>query len=166
MTDTVSPFDTQSPDFTNVAYNGAYPDQVVAWLAKVFSSQSIVTETSVPLTSIDGKITAIADLMIKTPIMGNVFVIEVKTGNDPTYTISQAAIYPMAAIGGHVFSSSPKIAKFGFRPLQPLPPLQVDVLYAVPGEEVKVDQIPPNFVKMAKEFSVLSLPALWGMAHG
>ncbi len=160
LADKVSPVGAQSPDFIDVAYNGAYHDQVVAWLAKAFSSQGVTTETNVPLTSIDGKITAIADLMIKTPIVGNLFVIEVKTGNDPTYTISQAAIYPMASIGGHVFSASPKIAKFGFLPLQPLPPLQVDVVYAAPGEELSAEQLFPQFVKMEKEFSVVSLSAL------
>ncbi len=60
---------------------------------------------------------------------GELFLIEVKTGVGPKYEDSQRLIYPMAMLGGHVFSPDPRIAEFGFAPGELLPPMGFDVAY-------------------------------------
>lgn len=81
-----------------------------------------------PLTSIDGKVTAIADIVAQAPD-GTLIVIEVKTGTNPTYTYSQRIVYTTVPYGGHVYSTSPKIRSFGFKPYELLPPSGFDEFY-------------------------------------
>jgi hypothetical protein len=149
-------------NFIDAAYNGGYHDQVVASMAAHFRSLGIPTETEVPLTTIDGNITAIADIMIRNPVTQEPFVLEIKTGDDPTFTISQAYIYPLAAIGWHVLSESRKILTLGFFPGKPLPPLSVEAVYAIPGQEYKVIPLTPQFGRLAQSIAIFNRDAFEG----
>jgi hypothetical protein len=133
-------------------YNGGYHDIVVARLAAIFRSEGIPTEVQVPLVAIGSKVPAIADIIIKNPGTGQIFIIEVKTGDSPKFTFGQAYVYPLATLGDHVSSPSLKILTFGFLPNEPLPPIEVDQVYAKPGEEYKVTPVTPEFSKIAKLF--------------
>ena len=87
--------------------------------------------------------TAVADLILYLPGHGT-FVVEVKTGNDPSFTPAQRIIYPMLQVGGHVSSSKPDIAVVGLTPGEPLPPLRVLIYWAVsPGRPVIKWWLPP-----------------------
>ena len=73
-------------------------------------------------------------------------VLEIKTGAFPTFTPNQSIVYPMTALGRHVFSPSPRISTFGFAANQTLPSLNVIVVYAPgPGEEFQMYNIEPEF---------------------
>jgi len=129
------------------AYNGEYHDQVVRDLANHFKEKGLSVETSVPFTSIDGKTTAIADLVVKDPVTGEMHIVEVKTGENPSFTPSQQKNYVLAQIGGHIYSNSEKIRTFGLTPGAPLPPIRVDVTYYDNNGHPTLYQFPPEYVK-------------------
>jgi hypothetical protein len=73
--------------------------------------------------------TARADIIaVKTPGESPV-VAEVKTGNNPQYTIGQQVVYPMAQVGDHVYSPNAKIGELGFAPNEWLPPMTFVTIY-------------------------------------
>lgn len=131
------------------AYNGVYHDQVVARLVDIFRANGAIVETQISFTSIDGKYTAIADIVVKNPKgKDDIYIVEVKTGQQPTYTLNQRHVYTLAPVGGHIVSYSPKIASFGYAPGAPLPPIRVDQVYASPGKPYDVTPLPPEYLKM------------------
>ncbi len=80
---------------------------------------------------------AIADLIVKPRGWPAPFILEVKTGNDPTFTPKQARVYPLAMIGGHVTSRKADVAQVGLVPGAPFPPLPVLAVYTRgPGAEM------------------------------
>ncbi len=92
--------------------------------------------TSVPLIAVTGDM-AIADLIVKPRGWPAPFILEVKTGNDPTFTPKQARVYPLAMIGGHVTSRKADVAQVGLVPGAPFPPLPVLAVYTRgPGAEM------------------------------
>ena len=117
------------------AYQGYYHDEIVELLRQITIAGDGSAVTLAPLTAVDGT-TAIADLIVYLPGHGT-FVIEVKTGEDPTFTPAQRRIYPMLQVGGHVTLSKDTIAVVGLTPGQPLPPLRILIYWAVaPGRPV------------------------------
>jgi hypothetical protein len=74
-------------------------------------------------------------------------IIEIKTGDSPTFTPTPRVAYPLATIGGHVYSDSPRIGTFGFAVGAPLPAMSVYQVYAAPGENYRVTPIIPEFEK-------------------
>jgi hypothetical protein len=126
---------------TDVAYNGHYHDQVVRWLADQLRAVGSTVQTEITLVLIDGKVTAVADLIVR-PFFSQMYIIEVKTGKDPYLSEPQSIIYAGAMIGNHVFSPSPRIRSFSFAPFEPLPPMEVYVAYATPGKELDVERLP------------------------
>jgi hypothetical protein len=145
--------DATSAALIDIQYRGKYHDQVVRHFADIFRANGNPVEIHVPITTLDGQHTAVADLIMQNPKTKELYLLEVKTGDDPPFTPHQRIVYPMASIGGHVYSNSPKISTFGFSPGVLLPPMEVDRVYAVPGEEFRVDKIPPEFQKLLKFFS-------------
>jgi hypothetical protein len=120
--------DEQSGSPIDVAYQGAYHDQVVAQLAEHWRAQGNKVLTSVDLIARNGA-TARADIIaVEAPGEPPVLV-EVKTGNDPQYTPGQQVVYPMAQIGDHVYSPNTKIGELGFSPGQWLPPMEFVTIY-------------------------------------
>ena len=124
------------------AYQGHYHDEVVELLRQITVAGGGRAVTQVPLTAVDGT-TAIADSIVYLPGHGS-FAVEVKTGENPTFTPAQRRIYPMLQVGGHITSSDPTIAVVGLAPGQPLPPLRVLIYWAVaPGRPVIREWLPP-----------------------
>ena len=71
---------------------------------------------------------------------------EIKTGDDPQYTAAQRQIYPLAMIGGHVYTDDPRIIKFGYSPKQLLPPMSGWEMYVPgPGKKVQIKPLEPEF---------------------
>ena len=130
------------PEVIPAAYQGYYHDEVVELLRRATIAGGGTAITLVPLTAIDGTV-AIADLIVSVPGYGT-FVIEVKTGENPTFTMPQRRIYPMLQVGGHVTSWKITLDTVGLIPGEPLPPLDVYIYWArKPGLPVEVMKLPP-----------------------
>lgn len=139
----------RAAELVPAAYNGVYHDQVVARLVDIFRTHGSIVETQVPFTSIDGRYTAIADIVVKNPKgKDDIYIVEVKTGGQPGYTVNQRHVYTLAPVGRHIVSYSPKIKSFGYAPGAPLPPIEVDQVYASPGKPYDVTPLPPEYLKM------------------
>src|ERR1035441_5170823 len=106
--------------------------------------------------------------MLKNPKTGELFVIEIKTGDDPTFTDNQIISYPIAGLGRHIYSRSTKSYTFGFYPGEILPPLTVLLVRAYPGKEIEVVPLSPELEKLLKFLSIFEKnPSLTeGMADG
>lgn len=141
-----------SPSPIDVAYQGKRHDELVEEFANDLRNGGVAAETNLPITMIGGVATAYADIMFRRSDTGALCNIEVKTGKDPTFTPSQMVVYPIAAIGNHAYSNSPRIATFGFSPGQLLPPIQVYVMWE--HEDGRLDEfpLPPMFEKRATWF--------------
>ena len=98
----------------------------------------------------DPSIIGYPDIIVNDPRLGLPWtVFEIKTGNDPTYTPAQARYYPLLQIGGHVYSTDPRIASIGLVPDVPFPPMFVMTVHAR-GPNLPYDYIPvppPQFAK-------------------
>ena len=83
----------------------------------------------VPLTfQSDPPVTAVVDIMLRTPV-GDVYAIEVKTGEDPQFTPAQQIVYPHVEIGNMVASDDARIPSLAFTRNVVLPAIPVIVLY-------------------------------------
>lgn len=132
---------------TDVAYQGKRHDELVQEFADDLRNGGVLTETNLPITMIGGEITAVADIVFKRSDTGALCIIEAKTGTDPTFTPSQMVVYPMAMIGQHAYSDSPRIENFGFSPGQLLPPIEVYVVWEHEDGHIDMDRINPEFKK-------------------
>ena len=110
-----------------------FHDQVRDELAADLRSQGATVATEVklegyapnPRTGLPSP--ARADIIAQAP--GNpLYVIEVKTGDNPGYTIGQRVTYPQV-MAGHAFSDDPKVTQFGLRVGRTLPPIEVIQYY-------------------------------------
>src|SRR5215471_11721902 len=119
-----SPVSPASPLLIPAAYQGYYHDQVVELLRLLTVQGGGAAITHVPLTSIINSTTAITDLIVSIPEHGT-FIIEVKTGENPTFTNPQRAIYALAPLGGQLISPKIEIGVVGLKAGEPLPPLPV-----------------------------------------
>ena len=82
-------------------------------------------------------------MIVNFPGMG-LAVVEVKTGGDPILTPRQAMYLPMMEIGGHIYSTDPRIAQLGLAPGVPFPPLPVVILHAPgPNQPYRAWRLPP-----------------------
>ena len=130
-----------SGSVTDAGYQGYYHDYLVQHLlvqhlAQVTRDHGGQAITSVPMVAVTGD-TAIADLIVKPRGWPSPFILEVKTGNDPTFTLKQARVYPLAMIGGHVTSRKADVTQVGLVPGAPFPPLPVLAVYTRgPGAEM------------------------------
>lgn len=87
-----------------------------------------IAETEVTIVSINGVPSVIDILGMRSN--GWFYGIDVKTYAYKNLGPNQLIVYPLMDVGGHVFSTSPKIRSFGFEPGQPLPPICVYVVLA------------------------------------
>jgi hypothetical protein len=67
------------------------------------------------------------------PLCG-ICALEIKTGDDPTFTENQRLYIPMLLLGEHIYSTDARIAELGLVPDVPFPPMLVFVLWSKPGE--------------------------------
>ena len=128
--------------------NSEYHDYLVERLAQITRGSGGQAVTHVTLNAVTGD-TAIADLIVKPKGWPLPFILEVKTGNDPTFTRQQAIVYPLAMIGGHVTSSKEDVTQLGLVPGLPFPPLPVLTVYTHgPGAKMYYKWWTPEFQKL------------------
>jgi hypothetical protein len=138
-----APKDGENPQIIDVQYRGHYHDQFVDYLVNLQRQFGGVALKSVPLTTVAG-ITCVADALIK-PIGSPVFILEVKTGNDPSFTFSQALCYPWAVLGDHVTSIKSDVTQLGLTPGLPFPSMNVMVITTKgPGQNFTGHVITPE----------------------
>ena len=134
---------TTLPEPNEVAYHGDYHDQLVQEYAAITRESSGVAVTSVPLTSPSG-VTAVADLVVRPKGWPEPFVLEVKTGDNPSLTPNQGFIYALLPVGNHLVSSKKDIESLGLPVGTPLPPLRLLVVYVYrPGALIQYIWWPP-----------------------
>lgn len=124
-------------------YNGRYHDYVVAEVAKDLEAKGYTVITELPLT-LPGNppVTAIIDIMHRSPT-GEVRGLEIKTGEDPTFTVRQAIVYPHVIGGAGVISTDYRIGSLILTANAPLPPIPIDVGW-VRGKKIYYDTIRPE----------------------
>ncbi len=122
-----------------------YHNIVRDWLAGVLRSTGSTVDTEVPLSLVGSGLTSNVDLLVKPLGSGVPYLLEVKTGRDPPFTVNQAIIFPVALFGNHLYSASPKILWFGFAQGETLPPMAVwTVRVDKPEGEIKAYQLDKN----------------------
>ena len=100
----------------DAAYQGEYHDFLRDQYADILRAAGNTVVKEVPLTiASDPPITAEIDILFRT-VDGVVYGIEVKTGNDPSFTLPQQIVYPHVEAGGIVVSSDPRITALGLTP--------------------------------------------------
>jgi hypothetical protein len=115
------------PQIVVTAYNGKFHDQLVNDLASGMNASGWHVMTEMPL-CLENGVCARADIFGTNPA-GQLTVLEVKTGQNPSFTPNQLAVYPHLSAGGLVMSPSLQISQFGFVPGAPLPPIVGGLLY-------------------------------------
>jgi hypothetical protein len=103
-----------------VGYQGSYHDQVVAQITNDMLAAGIQVVNS-PTICLTGGLCARPDIFAKDPKQGGLMIIEVKTGQNPTFTPGQMAVYPHLDAPGSLYSASPQLSAFGIAPGQSLP---------------------------------------------
>lgn len=127
----------------DIAYPGDYHDFVRDHMVDVFraAGHTVVTEVRLTLPGTP-PITARIDILTVSP-NGTLSGVEIKTGENPTYTAEQAIVYPHAIGGAGVFSIDQKIRSLGLTPGEPLPPFVITELYAAyPGAKLRLRDLP------------------------
>ena len=135
-------------------FSGGFHDAVVnAWLA-YFRTKGIpaIPGMGIRVIGSNSSVIGFLDIIANIPEMGGLVVIEVKTGADPPFTPSQMAYLPALQVGGHIYSTDPRLPQLGLAPGVPFPPMEVMILYAPgPGLPYKAMKLPrPEFEKWAK----------------
>lgn len=119
-------------------YRGEYHDIVRDHYADLLrqTGQTVVTE--VPLSMVANPAASARIDMIVVGAMG-LYGVEVKTGDNPSYTTMQVLVYPHVETGGLVTSFSTKAAELGLVPGLPFPPIPLYTLRVTnPGMEPDV----------------------------
>jgi hypothetical protein len=138
-----APANGESAQITNVGYRGDFHDFFVNYLVDLQKIGAGLAVKSVPLTTVTG-LTCISDALMKPPGKP-VFILEVKTGKDPTFTFNQTLCYPYAVMGNHVTSFDPRVTQLGLVPGLPFPPMEVVIMRATePGLPFFGDIIKPD----------------------
>jgi hypothetical protein len=114
------------PRIISVAYQGYYHDDLVRRLASDMASKGVNVLTEVPLCL--GTACARIDIIGRDPT-GNLFGIEVKTGQNPRFTPGQLAVYPHLRSGGILVSPDRKINGLGLATGVPFPSIEGVMLY-------------------------------------
>ena len=77
----------------------------------------------------DDKVIGYPDMLVHEP--GHPLEVwEVKTGEAPPLTDAQRIYLSVIQIGGHIYSTDPKIRELGLEPGVPFPPAVVHIIYA------------------------------------
>jgi hypothetical protein len=118
----------------NTGFHNVVRDEFAEVLAK--AGNTVVKEVPITLPG-DPPLKAVIDLLIRTS-EGNLYGIEVKTGDDPTFTPAQRIVYPHIEPGGIVVSTDPRISALMITPGVPMPAMPVVVLDTRgPGEPIE-----------------------------
>ena len=126
--------DGQSP-IPVVDFSGGLHDQAVnAWM-KLFQKNGYpaIKEPAIRLVgAID--VFGRPDIMANLPGYG-LCALEIKTGENPTFTDNQRIYIPLLQLGFHVYSIDDDIGSLGLAPGAPFPPMTVFILWARPGQD-------------------------------
>jgi hypothetical protein len=123
---------------------GVHGELVDAWM-DYFKKQGYPAVKELPIRLVGGMdVYGRLDILAKLPICG-ICALEMKTGNDPTFTENQRFYIPMLLLGEHVYSTDARIQELGLLPGLPFPPMPVFVIWAKPGEtEYRVLKLVPK----------------------
>ena len=127
----------------DVAYQGDFHDVVRDYVVKALRSAGNAVETEVSLL-LPGPppIEARTDILARGPL-GTIYGVEVKTGENPTFTPNQQIVYPHAIGGAGVVSYDAKILNLGLVPGRSLPAFPINAVYARKGgDPLKVIPLP------------------------
>ncbi|MBA4234200.1 MAG: hypothetical protein C0465_26875 [Ralstonia sp.] len=127
----------------DVAYPGDFHDAVKDYFVKGLRAggNKVETEVSLVLPGTPPS-TARIDILARDP-KGVLYGIDIKTGEDPTFTPGQRVVYPHAIGGAGVVSFDSKIRHLGLTPGVPLPAFAISVVYARgPGSPLEVVPLP------------------------
>jgi len=114
-------------------------DYLVEGLRK--AGHTVETEIGLVLPSVP-PVAARIDILARDP-NGVLYGLEVKTGNDPTFTPGQRVVYPHAIGGAGVMSFDPRIRNLGFTPGRPLPAFAIRVAYSrAKGQRIDIIPLP------------------------
>ncbi|MDX2159538.1 MAG: hypothetical protein SFW09_23785 [Hyphomicrobiaceae bacterium] len=127
----------------DVAYPGDFHDAVRDHFVKELRAGGNKVETEVSLVlSGAPPVAARLDILARGP-NGLLYGIDIKTGENPTFTPSQQVVYPHAIGGAGVVSYDGKIRNLGLTPGAPLPAFAISVVYARgPGSRLQVIPLP------------------------
>jgi hypothetical protein len=126
----------------DAAYQGDFHDTVRDAFADALmkGGNTVLKEVAITLPG-DQPMTAKIDILARTQV-GYVFGIEVKTGDDPTFTLSQSIVYPHVEAGDIVVSTDKRIGAVILTPGIPWPHVDLFVLYASsPGARLEVSRM-------------------------
>ncbi len=123
--------------------DGLHDAVVDAWMAEFQRyGYPAVKELAIRLvgaTEVFGRL----DVLTKAPFCG-VCALEMKTGVDPPITENQQVYIPLLQLGGHVYSTDPRVSEVGLFPGLPFPPMAVYIIWQKPGEtQYKIFMRPP-----------------------
>jgi hypothetical protein len=129
------------PEWTVVAYQGKYHDQVVAQMAAKLRLMGNQVVTELPLCLED--VCARIDIVGREPGAATAFAIEVKTGEKPRFTPEQLAVYPHLRSGGALVTPNARALQVGLPTGVPLAPISGWLYYQKePGTDPVVLPIP------------------------
>ncbi len=139
-TDATSPGNTLP--IVDAAYQGDFHDAVRDAFADALTKGGNTVLKEVPITLPgDQPVSAKIDILVRTQV-GYVFGIEVKTGNDPTFTYAQSIVYPHVEAGNIVVSDDTRIGAVILTPGVPWPHIDLYVVYASgPGARLDVSRM-------------------------
>jgi hypothetical protein len=155
-----APADSEGAQIVNVQYRGYYHDAFVDYLLDLQRARGSIVIKSVPLITVTG-LFCIADALIKPPGEPP-YILEAKTGANPTFTLNQALVYPWAVMGNHVTSFNPAVAQLGLAPGLPFPSLNVMVVYtAGPGKPILARIMNPGNIHEFMKYVISSSSSVW-----
>ena len=127
----------------DVAYQGVFHDSVKDYVIKALRSvgTKVAPEVTLILPGVPSY-EARLDILARGP-SGQLYGIEIKTGDDPTFTPGQQVVYPHSIAGVGVFSPDSKVTDLGLLPYVALPPFPITVIYAFgPGSPFQYYELP------------------------
>jgi hypothetical protein len=132
-------------------FSGGFHDAVVdVWIAALNAAGTRAIKAPAIRMIGSGAVVGFPDIIAK-PLGLPPEVLEVKTGQFPTLTLNQAFYIPMLQLGGHIYSTDPRITQVELTPGAPFGPMIVIIIYAPgPGQPYGAEKLPgPKFSKLA-----------------
>jgi hypothetical protein len=128
-------------------FSGGFHDTVVKEWLDAWQKAGIpaIASPAIRIIGPDGQVQGYPDVLIHEPGQP-VEAYEVKTGANPTFTSQQMRYIPMLQVGGHVYSTDPRITDLGLTSGVPFPPMRVGIIYTPgPGQRYVVRFLPDPF---------------------
>jgi hypothetical protein len=114
---------------TPAVYQGTYHDQLVAQITSGMLGSGIQAVNGPTICLTCASPCARPDIFAKDPVTGALMIIEVKTGENPSFTPGQINVYSHLDAPGSLYSASPQLSAYGIFPGQSLPSIWGVVWY-------------------------------------